>query len=61
MDQYELKEHFALQVRLRELCDAAGIARPLKKREVQIGLLALQADPPGKKAEFEDMDMSLAL
>ena len=61
MDTDDLKEHFTLQLRLRELCDAAGIERPLSKRELQIGLLALQADPPGRKSVFDDMDMSLAL
>jgi len=61
MDPDDLKEHFTLQVRLRELCDAAGIERPLSKREIQIGLLALQADAPGKRANFDYMDMSLAL
>lgn len=61
MDSDELKEHFTLQLRLRELCDAAGIERPLSKRELQIGLLALQADPPRKRTGFDDMDMGLAL
>ena len=61
MDSDELKEHFTLQLRLRELCDAAGIERPLSKRELQIGLLALQADPPRKRTEIDYMDMGLAL
>ncbi len=48
MDREDLKEHFTLQLRLRELCDEAGISRPLSKREMAIGVLALAADPPGK-------------
>ena len=61
MDKEELREHFILQTRLRELCDEAGIDRPLSKREMQIGILALAADPPGKSAWFENMDFSLAI
>lgn len=61
MDREELKEHFTLQMKLRELCDSAGIERPLSKRELQIGLLALQAEPPGKEDAHPVMDLSLAL
>lgn len=61
MEQEELRNHFTLQVRLRELCDAAGIERPLSKRELQIGLLALQAEPLGKDQDVRDVDLSLAL
>ena len=61
MKKEELKDHFTLQVRLRELCDAAGIERPLSKRELQIGLLALQAEPPIKDKGFRNIDLSLAL
>jgi hypothetical protein len=57
----ELKEHFTLQIRLRELCDVAGIERPLSERELEIGLLALQACPPSKDRGFDGMDLSLAL
>jgi len=61
MNRDELKEYFMLQMRLRELCDEAGIARPLSKREMEIGVLALAADPPGKQSETQFMDLSLAL
>lgn len=61
MDREELKEHFTLQMKLRELCDTAGIERPLSKRELQIGLLALQAEPPGKEDLHPVTDLSLAL
>jgi len=57
----ELKNHFMLQVQLRELCDAAGIERPLSKREVQIGLLALQADAIIKDDEASDVDLGLSI
>jgi hypothetical protein len=50
-----------LQLRLRELCDAAGIERPLSKRELQIGLLALQAERLSKDQGFSGMDLSLTL
>ena len=61
MKRDELKEHFILQLRLRELCDAAGIERPLSKRELQIGLLALQAERLSKDQGFSGMDLSLTL
>ena len=61
MKRDELKEHFTLQLRLRELCDAAGIERPLSKRELQIGLLALQAERLSKDQGFSDMGLSLTL
>ena len=50
-----------LQVQLRELCDEAGIERPLSKREVQIGLLALQADAITKDNEASGVDLGLTL
>ncbi|MBO21828.1 MAG: hypothetical protein CMM26_05560 [Rhodospirillaceae bacterium] len=61
MKRDELKNHFMLQVQLRELCDAAGIERPLSKREVQIGLLALQADAIIKDDEASDVDLGLSI
>ena len=61
MNHDELKDHFILQIRLRELCDAAGIERPLSKRGLQIGLLALQAEPPVKLNEHAVSDLGLAL
>ena len=50
-----------LQVQLRELCDAAGIERPLSKRELQIGLLALQADAITKDNKASNVDLGLSL
>jgi len=61
MDREDLKEHFTLQLRLRELCDEAGISRPLSKREMAIGVLALAADPPGKDTDARFLDLSRAL
>jgi len=61
MDREDLKEHFTLQLRLRELCDEAGISRPLSKREMAIGVLALAADPPGKDNDTPFLDLSRAL
>ena len=61
MNRDELKEHFILQMKLRKLCDAAGIERPLSKREVQIGLLALQAESPLNSNEHPIGDLGLAI
>ena len=61
MKRDELKNHFMLQVQLRELCDAAGIERPLSKREVQFGLLALQADAIINDDEASDVDLGLSI
>lgn len=61
MNRDELKEYFTLQMKLRELCDAAGISRPLSKREMEIGILALAENPPGEKPDPQYMDLSLAL
>lgn len=61
MDRDELKNHFTLQMKLRELCDAAGIERPLSKRELQIGLIALQAEPPKTGDEHPVTDLGLAI
>jgi hypothetical protein len=61
MDREDLKEHFTLQLRLRELCDEAGISRPLSKREMAIGVLALAAVPPGKDNDAPFLDLSRAL
>lgn len=61
MDRDELKQHFTLQMKLRELCDEAGISRPLSKREMQIGILALAANPPATESETQFMDLSQAL
>jgi hypothetical protein len=61
MNRDELKTHFTLQIKLRELCDAAGIERPLSKRELQIGLLALQAEPPEEKDEHPVTDLARAI
>ncbi|HCP01577.1 MAG: hypothetical protein CL573_03225 [Alphaproteobacteria bacterium] len=58
MKRDELKEHFTLQMRLRELCDEAGVERPLSKRELQIGLLALQAEPPRSDQDINVLDLS---
>jgi hypothetical protein len=48
-EQEALEERFRLEVQLRELCDKAGIDRPLSEREREIGLLALKAQPRGRK------------
>lgn len=61
MKRDEIKDHFMLQVQLRELCDAAGIERPLSKRELQIGLLALQADAITKDNKASNVDLGLSL
>lgn len=61
MKRDEIKDYFMLQVQLRELCDAAGIERPLSKRELQIGLLALQADAITKDNEASNVDLGLSL
>lgn len=61
MEHKELEKYFRLQVRLRELCDEAGIKRPLSKREMAIGVLALVADPPTNLRESEGMDLGKAL
>lgn len=61
MKDDELREYFVLQMKLRELCDQAGIARPLSKREMQIGVLALACEPPTKPSAIQDMDLGLTL
>lgn len=48
-DEAAAKEQLRLVGHLIDLCDEAGIDRPLSGREVELGLLALHAKVPPKK------------